>query len=64
MIELDLCMGKSLQSVEVNLTDRSSFEYPLLIGSEALKSFSALVDPSLKFAAGKPACSIAANSAE
>lgn len=64
VIELDLCMGKSLQSVEVNLTDRSSFEYPLLIGSEALKSFSALVDPSLKFAAGKPACSIAANSAE
>lgn len=64
VIELDLCMGKTLQSVEVNLTDRSAFQYPLLIGSEALKSFSALVDPSLKFAAGKPDCTTAANSAE
>ncbi|MBF7730782.1 retropepsin-like aspartic peptidase RloA [Pseudomonas sp. N040] len=64
VIELDICMGKTLQSVEVNLTDRSAFQYPLLIGSEALKSFSALVDPSLKFAAGKPDCSIAANTAE
>lgn len=64
VIELDICMGKRLQSIEVNLTDRSAFQYPLLIGSEALKNFSALVDPSLKFAAGKPACSIVANSAE
>ena len=64
VIELDICMGKTLQSVEVNLTDRSAFQYPLLIGSEALKRFSALVDPSLKFAAGKPDCSIAANSLE
>lgn len=64
VIELDICMGKTMQSIEVNLTDRSAFQYPLLIGSEALKSFSALVDPSLKFAAGKPDCSIAANSLE
>ena len=64
VIELDICMGSKLQSIEVNLTDRSAFQYPLLIGSEALKSFSALVDPSLKFAAGKPDCSIAANSVE
>lgn len=64
VIELDICMGRTLQSVEVNLTDRSAFQYPLLIGSEALKRFSALVDPSLKFAAGKPDCSFAANSVE
>lgn len=64
VIELDICIGRTLRSVEVNLTDRSAFQYPLLIGSEALKRFSALVDPSLKFAAGKPDCSIAANSAE
>lgn len=64
VIELDICMGSTLQNIEVNLTDRSAFQYPLLIGSEALKSFSALVDPSLKFAAGKPDCSIAANSVE
>ncbi len=48
----------------MNLTDRSAFQYPLLIGSEALKRFGALVDPSLKYAAGKPACAAHANTAE
>lgn len=56
VIEMDVCMGSALRTIEVNLTDRSAFQYPLLIGSEALKRFSALVDPSLKYAAGKPAC--------
>ena len=56
VIALDICMGTALRSIEVNLTDRSAFQYPLLIGSEALKRFDALVDPSLKYAAGKPAC--------
>lgn len=56
VIELDICMGQALRTIEVNLTDRSAFQYPLLIGSEALKRFSALVDPSLKYAAGKPGC--------
>ncbi|MBC9250625.1 ATP-dependent zinc protease [Pseudomonas alcaligenes] len=57
VIELEVCMGKVRRSIEVNLTDRSAFQYPLLIGSEALKRLDALVDPSLKYAAGKPACS-------
>jgi len=48
----------------VNLTDRSAFQYPLLIGSEALKRFGALVDPSLKYAAGKPGCANVALSDE
>lgn len=56
VIELELCMGNTLRSIEVNLTDRSAFQYPLLIGSEALKHFEAMVDPSLKYAAGKPGC--------
>lgn len=64
VIELDICMGSALRSIEVNLTDRSAFQYPLLIGSEALKRFDALVDPSLKYAAGKPACANAAQTAE
>ena len=64
VIELDICMGSAMRSIEVNLTDRSAFQYPLLIGSEALKRFDALVDPSLKYAAGKPACAIAAHTAE
>ncbi|HEY8330486.1 MAG TPA: ATP-dependent zinc protease [Pseudomonas sp.] len=56
VIELDVCMGTALRTIEVNLTDRSAFEYPLLIGSDALKRFGALVDPSLKYAAGQPGC--------
>jgi hypothetical protein len=64
VIELDVCMGSALRRIEVNLTDRSAFQYPLLVGSEALKAFDALVDPGAKFVAGKPGCTIAANSAE
>ncbi|MFS2159250.1 ATP-dependent zinc protease [Pseudomonas sp. Pseusp122] len=56
VISLDVCMGKVLRTLEVNLTDRSAFQYPLLIGSEALKRFDALVDPSLKYSKGKPSC--------
>ncbi|MFC3939360.1 ATP-dependent zinc protease [Pseudomonas gingeri NCPPB 3146 = LMG 5327] len=64
VIALNVCMGTALRSIEVNLTDRSAFQYPLLIGSEALKRFDALVDPSLKYAAGKPACTADAQTAE
>lgn len=64
VIELNICMGTARRVIEVNLTDRSAFQYPLLIGSEALKHFDALVDPSLKYAAGKPACAPDAHTAE
>lgn len=64
VIEMDICMGQALRTIEVNLTDRSAFQYPLLIGSEALKNFTALVDPALKYAAGKPACTPDANLGE
>nr|WP_294975549.1 ATP-dependent zinc protease [uncultured Pseudomonas sp.] len=64
VIELDICMGQTQRTIEVNLTDRSAFQFPLLIGSEALKHLDALVDPSLKYAAGKPACATDAPKAE
>lgn len=64
VIEMDICMGQALRTIEVNLTDRSAFQFPLLIGSEALKRFDALVDPSLKYAAGKPGCAPDANPGE
>ncbi|MFH7391411.1 RimK/LysX family protein, partial [Pseudomonas syringae pv. tagetis] len=41
-----------------------AFQYPLLIGSDALKGFDALVDPSLNYAAGKPGCASVAQNAE
>ena len=65
VVHVNVCMGESYRRIEVNLTDRSAFEYPLLIGSTALETFDALVDPSLKYAAGKPDCTTTvANSAE
>lgn len=64
VVELDLCMGKVKRSIEVNLTDRSAFQYPLLIGSDALSRFGALVDPSLTYAAGKPGCIIESDADE
>lgn len=56
VIELQMCMGTALRNIEVNLTDRSAFQYPLLIGSDALTRFGALIDPSLTYVAGKPGC--------
>lgn len=56
VITVQLCIGQTLRTIEVNLTDRSAFQYPLLIGSNALSEFAALVDPSLNYVAGKPAC--------
>ncbi len=44
------------RTVEVNLVDRSSFNYPLLVGSKALREFKAAVNPAKKFTAGKPGC--------
>lgn len=65
VIELEVCLGERLRTIEVNLTDRSAFEYPLLIGSDALTRFGALIDPSIKYAAGKPDCAAnLANAAE
>lgn len=56
VIEMKVCMGDVEQDIEVNLTDRTSFSYPLLIGSTALQQFDAMVDPGLKYSAGNPAC--------
>lgn len=47
VVVLDICFDGKKQSIEVNLADRSRFTYSLLIGSNALISFGALVDPSL-----------------
>lgn len=56
VVEMDLCVGDELKKIEVNLTDRSAFDYPLLIGSTALKEFNAAVSPSVRFTAGQPSC--------
>lgn len=56
VVDLELCLGRERRIVEVNLTDRSTFNYPLLIGAAALEKFDAAIDPSRKFIANKPKC--------
>ncbi len=56
VIDLELCLGDVKRTVEVNLTDRSSFNYPLLIGAKALREFNAAVNPARRYTAGKPDC--------
>ncbi|MFK3907378.1 ATP-dependent zinc protease [Pseudomonas monteilii] len=56
VIDLDLCLGNVKRTVEVNLTDRSSFDYPLLIGAKALREFKAAIDPAQRYTADKPDC--------
>ena len=56
MVTLTVCVGNRRQQIDVNLTDRSEFRYPLLIGADALKGLGALIDPSLSMSLGKPRC--------
>ena len=56
VVDLELCLGEVKRRVEVNLVDRSSFNYPLLIGAKALREFKAAINPAEKYTAGKPSC--------
>lgn len=56
VIELKLCLGEEQRTIEVNLTDRSSFNYPLLIGAKGLREFDAAVNPARRYVAGQPDC--------
>ena len=49
-------IGETLQAKMDNLTDRSSFNYPLLIGAKALREFGAAVNPARRYTADKPEC--------
>ncbi len=56
VVDLKMCLDGVTRTIEVNLTDRSSFNYPLLIGAKALREFGAAVNPARRFIAGKPKC--------
>ncbi|EKF76147.1 hypothetical protein A11A3_01595 [Alcanivorax hongdengensis A-11-3] len=56
VVALTLCMGGHRATVDVNLTDRSDFQYPLLVGAEALRALDAVVDPSQSMTAASPSC--------
>ncbi|WP_448509079.1 ATP-dependent zinc protease family protein [Immundisolibacter sp.] len=54
VIRLPLCLGDELRTIDVNLTDRGRFIYPLLLGRKALARL-AVVDPARTFIR-EPAC--------
>ena len=54
VIKLGICIGNTYKEVEVNLEDRSGFNYQMLIGRSFLKG-SFIVDPGLTFTI-KPDC--------
>lgn len=56
VIDMDICLGDEIRTVEVNLTDRSHFDYPLLVGASALRDFDAAIDPSDRYTVDRPAC--------
>ena len=56
VVALEMCLGDVKRTVEANLTDRSSFNYPLLIGAKALREFGAAVNPARRYTADKPDC--------
>jgi hypothetical protein len=53
-ILLGICLGSFSKEVEVNLADRSHFNYQMLIGRSFLHS-NVIVDPSIKYTT-KPIC--------
>lgn len=55
VVEMTVCIGKQKEVIEVNLTNRGHFNYPLLIGAKALRKFDALVDAGKQYIAD-PAC--------
>lgn len=54
VIQLTLLIGERQQQIEVNLTDRSAFKYPFLLGARGLKALGGIVDPGVSMTAGKP----------
>jgi hypothetical protein len=54
VIKLGVCLGKIFREVEVNLVDRSGFNYQMLIGRSFLEG-EFLIDPDKTYLA-KPSC--------
>ncbi|AKT33210.1 ATP-dependent zinc protease [Pseudomonas syringae pv. actinidiae] len=56
VVDLELCLGNKKRTVEVNLVDRSHFNFPLLIGAKALREFGAAINPARRYTADEPDC--------
>jgi hypothetical protein len=60
VVRMRICIGDRSRSIEVNLVDRAHFEYPLLLGRNALRDV-AVIDPNLR-RTREPSCWDAADS--
>lgn len=49
VVLMKIRMGSLERTIPVNLTNRKRFIYPLLLGRDAIKAFSGLVDPASTF---------------
>jgi hypothetical protein len=47
VVRMRICIGDRSRSIEVNLVDRAHYDYPLLLGRNALRDV-AIVDPNLR----------------
>ncbi len=56
VVEMKVCLAGQWESIEVNLTNRGHFNYPLLLGAKALRQYRALVDAGRRYTAD-PDCS-------
>ena len=52
-VKIEVCFAGARRRIEVSLTDRSNFEYPMLLGRRALRKV-ALIHPGQTFLASEP----------
>ena len=58
VVEMPICFDGKVYNVEVNLTDRTHFDYPVLLGRKALIQVGAVVDPGQKFTLSETSCTL------
>jgi len=49
VVNLDITVGDTTETIRVNLVSRKNFLYPMLFGREAINKFNAVIDPKKKF---------------
>lgn len=57
LVMMRIQIGNKIRTIPVNLTNRKHFNYPLLLGRDAIVAFGGVVDPSRAFLVKKPTLS-------
>lgn len=53
VVLIALRLGDKVREIPMNLTNRKRFNYPILLGRDAIKAFDGVVDPALVFTLSK-----------